>query len=115
MRTLRVQEHAATTPEAAFAGIAGLGDEWRVPFRGREIRWTQRSQPAPDRRAIAFTQVAGDLRDLSGAWRISPAEGGCEVVFEATYDVGVPIYDRILDPLVEKVLADHARAIINIL
>ena len=59
-------------------------------------------------------QVAGDdFSDITGQWRISPAAGGCEILFEATYDLGVPIYDRIVDPLVEKVLADHVRAIID--
>lgn len=112
MRTIQVQARAAATADEAFDRIAGLESQWRVPFRGREIRWTQRCEPAPDRRAVTFTQTLGDFRDLTGAWRISPTTGGCEVLFEATYDVGVPIYDRILDPLIAKVLADHVRAII---
>lgn len=113
MRTIRVQARAATTLDGAFDAIAGLGSYWQVPFRGRAIRWTQRCEPATDRRTITFTQVDGDFRDLAGTWRISPAMGGCEVSFEATYDVGVAIYDRILDPLVEKVLADYVRAIVG--
>jgi ribosome-associated toxin RatA of RatAB toxin-antitoxin module len=114
MRTIRVQARAATTADSAFKVIIGLDRRWRVPFRGRAIRWTQRCEPAPDRRTITFTQVAGDdFRDITGQWRISPAAGGCEITFEATYDLGVPIYDRIVDPLVETVLADHIRAIID--
>ena len=114
MRTVRVNARAAATSESVFDAIAGLDSDWRVPFRGSAIRWTQRCEPAPDRRVITFTQVAGDhFRDLTGAWRISPAAGGCEVQFEATFDIGVPIYDRILDPMVEKVLADHVRTVIG--
>ncbi|GIH09816.1 hypothetical protein Rhe02_78830 [Rhizocola hellebori] len=114
MRTIRVTAHAAASSDEAFDAIAALGDHWRVAFRGREIRWAQRCEPAPDRRAITFTQTdGGDFRDLTGTWQISPATGGCEVRFEATFDVGVPIYDRILDPIVEKVLADHVRDIIG--
>jgi hypothetical protein len=114
MRTIRVQARAATTADAAFDALMGLDSQWSVPFRGRAIRWTMRCEPAPDRRAIAFTQAAGDdLRDIAGAWRISTAAAGCAVLFEATFDVGVPVYDRILDPLVEKVLADHVRAVVE--
>ena len=116
MRTVRVQAHAATTADEAFDALMALAGQWHVPFRGRAIRWTLRCEPAPDRRTIPFTQVAGDsLRDLTGAWRISSTVGGCEVVFEASLDIGVPIYDRILDPLVEKVLTDHVRAIVETL
>ncbi len=114
MRTIQLKAHTAVSCDAAFALIAGLGDHWQVPFRGRRIRWEQRCEPAPDRRAITFAQVAGDdFRDLAGVWRILPTEGGCEVLFEATFDIGVPIYDRILDPLIEKVLSDHVRAVVG--
>jgi len=114
MRTVRVQARAATTADDAFDALMGLGRQWSVPFRGRAIRWTMRCEPAPDRRAIRFTHVAGDdFRDITGAWRISTATAGCVVLFEATFDVGVPVYDRILDPLVEKVLADHVRAVVE--
>ena len=113
MRTIRVQTRAAATADDAFEALMGLDSRWCVPFRGRAICWAVRNEPGSDRRAIAFTHAAGDdLRDITGAWRISSAPDGCEVVFEATFDVGVPIYDRILDPLVEKVLADHVRAIV---
>ena len=112
MRTVRVQAHAATDPDRAYDAIVGLGGELRVPFRGRAIRWAQRYEPGPDRRTIAFTQIDGDFRTLTGVWRIAPVAGGCEVCFEATFDVGVPIYDRILDLPVAAVLADRARAVI---
>ncbi|MDG4785132.1 SRPBCC family protein [Micromonospora sp. WMMD1102] len=112
MRTVRVRESIATSPDGAYEALLGLGTDWRVPFRGHAVRWTQRWEPAPDRRTVSFAQVDGDFREFTGRWRISPVDGGCEVSFEASYDVGVPIYDRILDPIVEKVLASYVRSVI---
>lgn len=112
MRTIQVRAHASLAADAAFDRIARLDSEWRVPFRGGFIRWTQRCTPVPEQRTITFTQADGSFQGLSGAWRVTPEPDGCEVLFEATYDVGVPIYDRILDPLVERALTDSVRAVI---
>jgi hypothetical protein len=35
------------------------------------------------------------------------------VLVELTFDVGVPIYDRILDPLIAPAVAQTARTLIN--
>ncbi|WP_328653252.1 SRPBCC family protein [Micromonospora sp. NBC_00330] len=113
MRTIRVEARTALSADAAFDRIRQFEDEWTVPFRGRSIHWRQRSEPAPSERRISFTQTVGDFRSLSGVWRTIPASEGCEVVLEVTYDVGVPIYDRILDPLIERVLTRAARSAIS--
>ncbi len=109
MRTIQVAARSALSADAAFDRIRQFEDEWTVPFRGRSINWRQRCEPAPSERRVSFTQTVGDFRSLSGVWRATPTPEGCEVLVELTYDVGVPIYDRILDPLVERVLARAVR------
>ncbi|MFE0529681.1 type II toxin-antitoxin system RatA family toxin [Micromonospora parva] len=113
MRTIRVTIGSTVSPDAAFDRIRQFDDEWTVPFRGGAIHWRQRSEPAPSERRISFTQTDGDFRSMSGVWRTVPAAKGCEVLFEVTYDVGVPIYDRILDPLIERVLSRAVRRAVS--
>ncbi|MEU8252715.1 SRPBCC family protein [Micromonospora inaquosa] len=109
MRTIQVAARTTLSADAAFDRIKRLEDEWTLPFRGGSIHWRQRSEQAPTERRVSFTQTTGDFRSLSGAWRAMPTSEGCEVLVDLTYDVGVPIYDRILDPLIERVLARAVR------
>ncbi|MFC7386075.1 SRPBCC family protein [Sphaerisporangium rhizosphaerae] len=109
------------------AGPAGVGSdddrlsEWALPFRGGTVRWRQRewtpaapadvSSAAP---GIAFEQVDGDFAALSGAWNLLPGpdDASCEVGFEARFDLGVPMYDRVVEPLLARVLARAVRAVL---
>ncbi|MEV6689886.1 SRPBCC family protein [Micromonospora sp. NPDC051196] len=113
MRTIRVAARTALSADAAFDRISGLGNEWTVPFRGKSIHWRQQCETAPGKRRLSFTQTAGDFRNMSGAWQTTPTPEGCEVLLELTYDIGVPIYDRILDSLVERALADFVRMTVS--
>jgi ribosome-associated toxin RatA of RatAB toxin-antitoxin module len=110
---VRAKMHTVLPADAAYDRIAGLDSEWTVPFRGGAIRWRQHSEPAPDQRRIAFTQETGDFQSLSGAWWAIPVPGGSEIHFELAYDVGVPVYDRILGPVLDRVFREMARTIVS--
>ncbi|MFC4535785.1 SRPBCC family protein [Sphaerisporangium dianthi] len=109
---------------AASAGVGRDGDrlsEWALPFRGGTVRWRQYEQAFPARAdasspapGIAFEQVDGDFATLSGTWHVVADPGGasCQVLFEARFDLGVPMYDRVVEPLLARVIARAVRAVL---
>ncbi|MFC6083110.1 SRPBCC family protein [Sphaerisporangium aureirubrum] len=102
--------------------VAGHGErrvsEWALPFRSGTVRWRQIEEVFPERPGIVFEQEDGDLARLSGAWRFQPEPPGpgggdtCQVTFELRFDLGVPLWNRVIDPLLARALAAAAEAVI---
>ncbi|MEO3812587.1 SRPBCC family protein [Sphaerisporangium sp. B11E5] len=91
--------------------------EWAVPFRAGTVRWRQIEEVFPERPGIVFEQEYGDLARLSGAWRLQPEPPGpggdaCQVTFELRFDLGVPLWNRVVDPLLARSLTAAAEAVI---
>jgi ribosome-associated toxin RatA of RatAB toxin-antitoxin module len=78
--------------------------EWAVVFRDGLMRWRERDTFDPDTRTIAFEQLSGDFKTFTGSWHCAPHDGGTRVVFEATFDLGIPSLAEILDPVAEATL-----------
>jgi hypothetical protein len=124
------------------AAVPGLGERrfwvWAIPCRAGPVRWPPREEVFPERPGIVFEQVDGDLARLSGAWRFLPEPGGpadasdasdvsgtpgtpgtpksgggsCEVTFELRFDLGVPLWNRVIDPVLARALTRAAEAVI---
>ncbi|GHF29088.1 type II toxin-antitoxin system RatA family toxin [Streptomyces fumanus] len=95
-----VREVTVEPPLADGSAIS----EWAVVFRGGLMRWRERDTFDPDTRTIAFEQLSGDFKTFTGSWRCAPRDGGTLVVFEATFDLGIPSLAEILDPVAEATL-----------
>jgi ribosome-associated toxin RatA of RatAB toxin-antitoxin module len=78
--------------------------EWEVNFRRGIMHWTEVERIDPVRWHVAFEQIDGDFDKFFGCWQLTPAEDGCEVWFEVTYDFGIESLAGIMDPLAERVI-----------
>lgn len=92
----------AVTP--ATSPGAPQHSEWEVNFRRGVMRWVEREELDPDRGSVTFTQTDGDFDDFHGRWQLTPANPGCEVLFEVTYDFGIESLAGIMDPIAERVI-----------
>ncbi|MFD0661179.1 SRPBCC family protein [Thermocatellispora tengchongensis] len=116
MRTVGVRAHVPLNASDALARLrdgswrtrlpgdvvsvrdAGDAEEWTVRFGRGAVRWRQREAGA-EPSAVAFEQVDGDFAKLSVTWTCEPAPStACQVNFEARFDLGVPMHDRVFEP-----------------
>jgi ribosome-associated toxin RatA of RatAB toxin-antitoxin module len=94
------------------AGAESLVSEWDIFFRNGPLRWTEVDYFQPDQRRIVFEQTKGDFDVFRGSWRVIPVADGCEVVFEATFDFGIPSLAGVLEPIATKVLKEAIATIV---
>lgn len=87
--------------------------EWDIFFRNGPLRWSEVDYFQPERRRILFEQTTGDFEVFRGSWQVTPVEGGCEVVFEATFDFGIPSLAGVLEPIATKVLKEAIATIVH--
>ena len=78
--------------------------DWEVNFRRGVMRWNEWESIDVDRLRIEFDQTSGDFEDFHGFWQLSAVAGGCEVLFEVTYDFGIESLAGIMDPIAERVV-----------
>jgi hypothetical protein len=44
---------------------------------------------------------------MTGSWQVIPVDGGCDVVFESTFDFGVSSIESIVEPIAARLLKDN--------
>lgn len=81
--------------------------EWLVHFRKGLLNWTERDYFFPEQREIRFSQISGDFDVFEGQWHVDPAESGCQVRFDASFDLGIPTLAELLDPVAEAALRSN--------
>lgn len=74
---------------------------WDIEVHGCPIGWVQEDLFDAKRLAYRFDGRDGDFDFFTGCWRIKPEEYGSLVVFEACWDVGVPIVEDLLGNSIE--------------
>jgi len=94
------------------AGDGSLVSEWDIFFRNGPLRWSEVDYFQPDQRRIVFEQISGDFEVFRGSWRVEPTIDGCEVVFEAAFDFGIPSLAGVLEPIATKVLKEAIATIV---
>lgn len=89
--------------------------DWVVYFRNGLLRWSEIDVYDHAARHITFEQSAGDFETFQGRWSVVDAVGGCDVVFEAEFDFGIPSLAGILEPIASRVLKENvARILIGV-
>jgi ribosome-associated toxin RatA of RatAB toxin-antitoxin module len=83
-----------------------MTSEWDILFRNGPLRWAEVDYIRPATRSVVFEQTSGDFDVFRGSWRVEPAESGCRVRFEATFDFGIPSLAGVLEPIASKVLKE---------
>jgi ribosome-associated toxin RatA of RatAB toxin-antitoxin module len=86
---------------------------WTVLFRNGLLRWTESDTLDLTARTITFHQLAGDFETFDGQWSVHERPVGCEVVFDARFDLGIPSLAAILDPVAQSTLRANILTIVR--
>lgn len=86
--------------------------DWEVDFRDGILKWTEEDRFFPDRHAITFKQLEGDVDYFVGEWAVEDEDGGCLVSFVADLDLGIPGLGDMLEPIAEQALEENIRNIV---
>jgi hypothetical protein len=86
---------------------------WEVEFRDGLLKWTERDRFSQERLRIEFSQIEGDLEAFYGYWQVTPAEGGCIVMFSAVFDLGIPSLTAFLEPVAQNALEENVSKVIR--
>ena len=86
---------------------------WRVRFRDGILCWSENDRLDPVARTIVFNQTRGDVESFSGKWSIAQEPGNVRIVFTATFDLGIPLFDRFLEPLAGEILIENIESILR--
>lgn len=87
-------------------GSGPLASDWEVYFRNGPLRWSEVDYFQTEQRRIIFEQTTGDFDIFRGSWTVEPLDAGCEVIFNATFDFGIPSLAGILEPIASKVFKE---------
>jgi len=93
-----VAVHPAPSPDVQ------RDSDWAVNFRRGVMRWNEWESVDEARLRIEFDQTEGDFAEFHGFWQLMPVPGGCEVLFEVSYDFGIESLAGIMDPIAERVV-----------
>ena len=102
-----VEVHPAPSPDLP------RDSDWEVNFRRGVMRWNEWESVDVERLRIEFDQTGGDFEAFHGFWQLSPRIGGCEVLFEVTYDFGIESLAGIMDPIAERVVKRVIHAVLT--
>jgi ribosome-associated toxin RatA of RatAB toxin-antitoxin module len=137
MRSVRLRLHAPhASANAAFATLADFErypelcdavrnvavtqvsdnltvSQWEVNFRAGLLRWTEEDTFDPSALTITFRQLEGDIAVFDGSWECLDAAQGCEIVFFARLDMGIPSLADALEPIAVRALIDNVVSIVR--
>lgn len=89
-----------------------MTSEWDILFRNGPLRWAEVDYIRPEDHSVVFEQTSGDFDVFRGSWQVQPAEDGCRVTFETTFDFGIPSLAGVLEPIASKVLKEAIGTIV---
>ncbi len=83
--------------------------EWSVLLKGSVLEWTEEDTLDEERRVMSFAQIAGDLDEFVGHWRVDDAGDGTSVVsFVVDFEIGIPLLADMLNPVAAKALRENS-------
>jgi hypothetical protein len=105
------EEHARRSPVVrsvvVHPGESPTVSEWEVSFRRGILRWSEFDEFDPDGRTIRFWRRDGDPESFAGTWEVVEQEDGCIAQFRAEFELGIPSFASIVDPLGDRMLYDN--------
>ncbi|GAB3466702.1 type II toxin-antitoxin system RatA family toxin [Actinophytocola sediminis] len=83
--------------------------EWSVLLKGSVLEWVEEDQLDHDDMVMSFTQVAGDLDEFVGYWRVeATGEHTSTVRFCVDFEIGIPLLADMLNPVATKALRENS-------
>lgn len=86
---------------------------WEVTFRAGLLRWTEEDTFDPSALTVTFRQLEGDIAVFDGSWECVGAAPGCEILFSARLDMGIPSLADALEPIAVRTLIDNIVSIVR--
>lgn len=116
-RLTRFEDYPEVADEVRSVVVDDMADgtvasSWEVDFRGGVLHWSEVDTVDHDARRIAFEQLKGDMAAFAGNWHVRREGDGSVVVFDATFDLGIPSLADLLEPVAEAALVQNIDNII---
>ena len=87
--------------------------DWEVSFRRGVLKWSEFDDFDPTARVIRFWRRDGDPESFEGSWEVTEDSGGCVAQFRAEFELGIPSFASIVDPLGDRMLYDNVVEILQ--
>lgn len=81
--------------------------DWEVTFRDGILRWRERDMYDLAAGVISFSQIDGDMEMFEGRWSVIKTATGSRILFEATFDLGLPGLSDFLEPVAARALEEN--------
>jgi ribosome-associated toxin RatA of RatAB toxin-antitoxin module len=89
---------------------------WAVSLDGAELEWRQHEHIDDAARELRFTQLDGDLSELSGRWSVRPLDdGGTLIALDLAFEIGIPLLADVLNPIAVRELGEGFQEILDAL
>jgi coenzyme Q-binding protein COQ10 len=97
-------------------GLDTGASAWDIEIDGCPLHWVERDFFDLDSRVFEFRSIEGDFDHFAGRWEVSSLPtGGTRVTFTVTYEVGIPVIEDIIGPVlrvkIEKNSLDMLRSL----
>ena len=85
---------------------------WDTTIDDAPLDWVEEGIYEPEELRVRFRSLEGVFDRFDGFWQVEAADGGCEVVFELEYRIGLPEIDEIIGPILRERLIDNTEAML---
>ncbi|MDD5347263.1 MAG: SRPBCC family protein [Candidatus Omnitrophica bacterium] len=99
-KVLKRQRNAVTT-------------SWLIQVENVPIRWVEEDTIEPERNAIYFKAIEGDLPDLNGQWQFFDHPHGTEVTLTVQASIDIPIIKDFAKDHIKKIFTKNFEAILD--
>jgi ribosome-associated toxin RatA of RatAB toxin-antitoxin module len=99
--------------EVALTGPGRGTSRWEVAFQTGVLKWSELDEFDADERTIRFEANGGDPEHYSGLWRVRETAEGSVVSFSAEFDLGMPTFSAVIEPVAERPLRENVLAIVR--
>ncbi len=99
--------------EVESTGSGSATSRWEVAFQTGILEWSELDEFDAQERTIRFEANGGDPEHYSGLWRVRETDDGSVVFFSADFDLGMPTFSAVIEPVAERTLRENVLAIVR--
>ncbi len=86
---------------------------WAGRLQGKVLKWTERDTFYDDVPRINYRQLSGDLKKFEGDWRFESAGEGCKVTLTVDFELGIPMFAAMFNPLAKIVVKKNCESMLQ--
>jgi coenzyme Q-binding protein COQ10 len=87
--------------------------EWVGRLQGKRMRWVEVDTYDDANCRIRYRQTEGDLKKMEGEWRFEPEDGGTRATLVVDFELGVPMFAGLLEPIAKLVVRNNSAAMLE--